>query len=84
MKMKLFALLAVIALAGGSCTGSADAGIFGRGRGIFRGAWGSRHVGGGVSYGPACGSCGAAGCSPSRPTPNPYAEPVAPVAAPGR
>ena len=31
----------------------ASAGIFGRGRGIFRGAWGSRNVGGG-----GCGSGG--------------------------
>ena len=83
MKMKLFALLAIIALAGGSCTGSAEAGIFGRGRGFFRGAWGSRNVMGG--YGNGCRSCGP-GCYPAapKPAPNPDAEPVAPVAAPGQ
>lgn len=79
MKMKMFALLAIIALAGGSCTGSAEAGIFGRGRGFFRGAWGSRNVMGG--YGNGCTTCGPAGCqpAPARPIPNPNAEPAAPV-----
>lgn len=60
---------------------AADAGIFGRGRGIFRGRWGSRNTG---SCGAACSpgtACGPAGCSLSS-SPKKAAAPAATVTMP--
>lgn len=57
----------------------ADAGIFGRGRGIFRGRWGSRNIGGcGASCSPGA-TCGPNGCAPGT---NPSSSPKKTAAAP--
>jgi len=55
----------------------ADAGIFGRGRGIFRGGWGSRNLHRGSSCGSSCGAacspaaaCGPNGCVPGHTHPH--------------
>ena len=67
--MKTLALTLVLTL---FVVSSADAGIFGRGRGIFRGRWGSRNVP--VDTSAACGTCSPAvrrsacgpnGCAPA-------------------
>lgn len=68
--LNLFLMAVVLCCVAFVSANDADAGIFGRGRGIFRGAWGSRNAGGcsAGSCGTACGTsaCGPAGCSPAK------------------
>ncbi len=57
-KFTIVSLIVTLALTLFTTT-AADAGIFGRGRGIFRGRWGSRNIG-------SCGAsatCGPVGCA---------------------
>lgn len=62
--MKSFVFcVAILAL---GCVSVADAGIFGRGRGLFRGRWGSRNVSNGAACGTASGAaCNGAACRPA-------------------